>query len=82
MFTTLVRLWTFFSRRLTRKKSRYCLPSHITLKNCMPIEKRSQLKGTIIISHCRGHDCIILIFCFEGFYDNHRRLLSKNYYFR
>ena len=48
----------------------------------MPIEKRSQLKGTIIISHCRGHDCIILIFCFEGFYDNHRRLLSKNYYFR
>ena len=45
----------------------------------MPIEKRSHLKGAIIIGHCRGHDCIILIFCFEGFYDNHRRL-SKNYF--
>ena len=52
--------------------------SQISLNNCISIKKISYLKGTISI----GHDCIILIFDFEGFYDNHRRLLSKNYYFR
>ena len=62
-------------------KSRYSIPSHITLNNQILLEKRDYLKGTIYIGHCRGHDCIIL-FVFEGFYDNHRRLLSKNYYFR
>ena len=44
--------------------------------------KKDYLRGTISIGHCRGHDCIILIFDFDGFYENHRRLLSKNYYFR
>ena len=30
-------------------------------------EKRKYLKGEITIVHCRGHDCIILFFNFEGF---------------
>ena len=73
MFTSLVCLWTIFCRRLARKKSRYNVPSHITLKKSMPTEKRSHLKGTISIGHCRRHNCVILISCFEGFYDNQRR---------
>lgn len=35
------------------------------------------LKGNIIINHCRGHSCIILLFDFKYFENNHRRLLSK-----
>ena len=82
MFTTVACLWTIFLRRLMKKKSRYLIPSHITLNNCIPIEKRSYLKGAISIGHCNGHECIILIFVFEVFYDNSSRLLSKNYCFR
>ena len=37
--------------------------SQISLNNCISIKKISYLKGTISI----GHDCIILIFDFEGF---------------
>ena len=41
------------------------------------LKKKIILRGTISIGHCRGHDCIMLTFDFEGFYENHRRLLSK-----
>ena len=69
-------------RRIFRKKrSTYQIPLHITFKNSMPTNKKSHVKGTISLCHCRGHDCIMLVFCFEGFYDTHVRLLSKNYYF-
>ena len=36
----------------------------------------------MIISHCKGHDCIILLFDFEHFEDNHLRLLSTNVFCR
>ena len=65
-----------------KKKSRYSLPSHITLSNCIPHEKTKYVWGTINIGHCRGHHCIVLIFIFERFYEDHSRLLSENYYFR
>ena len=82
MCTIMACLWTILCRRFMKIKSRYSIPSDITLNNQILLEKRDYLKGTIHIGHCRGHDCIILLFVFEGFYDNHRRLLSKNYYFR
>ena len=65
-----------------KKKSRCSLPSQITLNNWIPHEKRDYVRGTTKIGHWRGHDCIILIFIFEGFYEDHSRLLSENYYFR
>ena len=68
-------------RRLRKKTSSYRIPLHITLNNFMPTDKKGHVKGTISLCHCRGHDCIMLVFCFEGFYDTHVRLLSKNYYF-
>ena len=45
-------------------------------------EKRKYLKEEIKVGHSKGHDSIILFFDFEGFYENHRRLLPKNFYFR
>ena len=82
MFTTSLHLWRIFRRKFLVEKRRYFIPSHITLSNLIPIDKRNYLKGTISIGHCRGHDCIKLVFIFDGFYDNHRRLLSENFYFR
>ena len=75
MLLTVVRLWQFFSRKFCNKKP-YSIPSHITLKKLIPVDKREYLKGTISLGHCRGHNCIISVFCFDGFYDNHRRLFS------
>ena len=31
-------------------------------------KKSKYLKGDIVIGHCKGYDCIILFFHFEGFY--------------
>ena len=81
MLSTIVRLWRIFSRKFCKKKP-YSIPSHITLNNLIPVDKREYLKGTISLGHCRGHNCIILVFYFDGFYDNHRRLFLKKFYFR
>ena len=55
----------FLEKDDEKKKSDYCLSRHIILNNHMTVKKRSYLKGTTNIGHCRGHECIILIFCFE-----------------
>ena len=78
---TIVHLWRIFHTAFMKKNSRYYLPSHITLNNCIPHETRDYVRGKINIGHRRGHNCIIL-FIFEEFYEEHRRLLSENYYFR
>ena len=54
----------------------------VMLINLLDMKKDFCLKGEIIISHCKEHDCIILFFVFNDFYENHRRLLSKNFYSR
>ena len=82
MCTIMTCLWTILCRRFMQKKARYSIPSHMTLNNQIPLEKRDYLKRTIHIGHCRRHCCMILIFIFEGFCENHRGLLSENYYFR
>ena len=71
----------FFHRRVTRK-SRYQIPPHVTLNNLIPFDKTKYLKGGVSLVHCKGNDCIVLVFYFNGFYENHKRLLSKNKYFR
>ena len=40
------------------------------------------LQVNIIISHCKGHDSIILLFDFEHFEDNRLRLLSRIFFYR
>ena len=75
-------LWTILCRGFMKKKARYSIPSHITLNNQIPLEKGDYLKRTIHIGQCRRHGCMILIFIFERFCENHRGLLSENYYSR
>ena len=44
-------------------------------------DKRDKyLEGEIIIGHCRAHDTIILFSHIKGFYKQHVRLLSANYF--
>ena len=81
MLSTIVRLWRIFSRKFCKKKP-YSIPPHITLNNLIPVDKREYLKGTISLGHCRGHNCIILVFYFDGFYDNHRQLFFKKILFQ
>lgn len=71
----------FFHRRVTRK-SRYQIPPHVTLNNLIPFDKTKYLKGGVSLVHCKGNDCIVLVFYFNGFYENYKRFLSKNKYFR
>ena len=69
-------------RRVFKKKSSYFPPEHIRLINLVDSSKTRDLKGKMYLVHCRGHDCILPIFYFKHFYDNHIQLLSKNYFFR
>ena len=82
MFSTVVRFWQIFRRKCCRKKFSYSVPLHVTLNNLIEADKRKHLRGEISLVHCRGHDCILLLFYFDGFYDYHRRLLSKKNYFK
>ena len=81
MFMKIAHLWRIFCRTFMKKKSR-CSTFTNNFEQLIPHEKRDYVRGTIKIGHWRGHDCSILIFIFEGFYEDHSRLLSENYYFR
>ena len=45
-------------------------------------DKYKQVKGKIVIGHCRGHDYIITFFQFKSFHKNHRRLFPKIIFWR
>ena len=72
-------LLRWFSKKV---RPTYQVPSHVTFCNLMSLDKRSHVKGTISLCHCRGHDCTMLVFSFDDFYDTHVRLFPENYYFR
>ena len=54
--------------------------SHVVLKNNLPEDKKKYLTGTISLCYCRGHDCIIGNFFFDGFYETDIRLFWENYW--
>ena len=76
-FPTMLHLWWIFHRKFHTWKP-YFISLHITLNNLIPIDKINHLKGTISLGHCRVHNCIILVFNFDSFYENHWQLLSEN----
>ena len=55
------------------------MPANITFINLSNDNENKNIKGKIILSHCKNHDCIILYFDFDGFYNLHERLLSKKF---
>lgn len=73
----MVHLWQIFRRKFCRKNACSVLPD-VILSNLIPVDKRNYLTGTISFVHC----CIMLVFDSDGFYENHRQLLSENFYFR
>lgn len=77
----MVHLWQIFRRKFCRKNA-YSILTDVILSNLIPVDKRNYLTGTISLVHCKGHDCIMLVFDSDGFYENHRQLLSENFYFR
>ena len=56
-------------------------PSYVTIKNELPKNKKKYLRGTISLCYCKGHDCIIAVFYFDGFYETNIGLYWKNYWF-
>ena len=73
----MVHVWQIFRRKFCRKNAYSVLPD-VILSNLIPVDKTNYLTGTISLVHC----CIMLVFDSDGFYENHRQLLSENFYFR
>ena len=61
------------------KKQRHLVTNRIQENNLIEPDKKKLLNGEIILTHCRGHGTILIFFCFEGFQEQHIRLLSRNY---
>ena len=62
--------WNMFKNFKNRALNNVTLISSLNYKS-------KYLKMKIIIEHCKGHDCNILFFNFDGFYDNQTKLLLK-----
>ena len=71
----------YFLRYILNKPWNHELPSYVILKNHLPQNKKKYLEGTIGLCHCRGHNCLIVRFYFDGFYETDRRLYWDNYWF-
>ena len=69
------------SSKKERKSGNCYYPNDVTFVNLLK-DKKLYIKGKIIISHCKGPNYIILFFNFDGFYENCRRLFSKNFFCR
>ena len=70
-----------FNLKLFKKKPKYFPSDHTFESNFINPENWKHLKGEITIRNCRGHDTILILFDFKGFYQQHVRLLSRNYHF-
>ena len=72
-----------FNRIISKKvltksgNCRYLPTENKTLINLLYNNLEKYIKGKIVISHCKGHKSIILLFYFDGLCDIHVRLLSK-----
>ena len=75
------RLFQMFNLKLFKKKPNYSPPDRIFESNLIDAKNWKHLKDEITIRHWRGHDTIRILFNFKGFYQQHVRLLSRNYYF-
>ena len=60
-----------------RHKKRHIVTNRIRENNLIEHNKIKLLKGEIILTHCRGHDTIMIFFCFEGFHEQHIPFIIK-----
>ena len=71
-----------FIWKMFQKRQRHLVTDRIQKNNLIELNKKNNLKEEIIFGHCKGHDTIIFFFNFEGFYEQHVSLLSRNYFYR
>lgn len=71
-----------FIWKMFQKRQRHLVTDRIQKNNLIEPNKKNNLKEEIIFGHCKGHDTIIFFFNFEGFYEQHVPLLSRNYFYR
>ena len=64
----------YFLKYLLNKFRKPKCPPHVVLRNHLPEEKKKYVIRTISLCYCRGPDCIIAKFFFDGFYETDRRL--------
>ena len=53
--------------KLFIKRRRHLITNRIKQKNLIASDKGKHLKGEIILTHCRGHDTILIFFCLKAF---------------
>ena len=70
-------IWKIFKGR-----QRLNVSNRIRMINLIGDKRDKYLEGEIILQHCRGHDTIIILFSIKGFYNQHVRILSENFYFQ
>ena len=69
-----------FLRYLKNRFKKQRCPSYVTLINNLPEGEKKYVNGSISLCHCRGHDCIIIVFYFDGFFEKRRRLFGEYNY--
>ena len=53
--------------KIFKKKRRRLATNRIQENNLIQPDKNKLLKGEIILTHCRGHDTILICFCLKDF---------------
>ena len=67
----IIKVLQIFNLKLFKKKPKNFPPDCIIESNFKDPEKWKHLKGEINIRHCRGHNTILVLFDFKGFYQQH-----------
>ena len=70
-----------FIQEIFKDRRRLSITDWIWTINLIGDKRDKYLEGEIILRYCCGHDTIITLFSIKGFYDQHIRLLSGNFYF-
>ena len=64
-------------KKQIQKKKFSC---YVTLVNNLPEGKKRYVNGSVSLCHCRGHNCIIIVFYLDGFFETSRCLFGEYNY--
>ena len=53
--------------KLFKKRRKHLITNRIKQNNLIASDKGKHLKGKIILTHCRGHDTILIFFYLKAF---------------
>ena len=70
----------YFLRYLKNRLKKKKFSSYVTLVNNLPEGKKKYVNGSISLCHCRGYNCIIIVFYLDGFFETRRCLFGEYNY--